>query len=80
MPSVLSGGRKKRVGIARARVNNSKYLFEHTRVLRYTKDLYEQLKNIDNLRFTGHPSNRLFSNLYLSIKIDESIELPGKKK
>ncbi len=47
--------------------NNSKYLFEHTRVLRYTKDLYEQLKNIDNLRFTGHPSNRLFNHISMLV-------------
>ena len=57
---------------------NSVYKFNETNIKKVTKVKKKNGKRYLYVQYD--PSNRLFSNLYLSIKIDESIELPGKKK
>ena len=57
---------------------NSVYKFNETNIKKVTKVKKKKGKRYLHVQYD--PSNRLFSNLYLSIKIDETIELPGKKK
>ena len=57
---------------------NSVYKFNETNIKKVTKVKKKNGKRYLYVQYD--PKNRLFSNLYLSIKIDESIEVPGKKK
>ena len=57
---------------------NSVYKFNQTNIKKVTKVKKKDGKKYLFVKYIA--SNRLFSNLYLSIKIDESIELPGGKK
>ena len=57
---------------------NSVYKFNQTNIKKVAKVKKKNGKKYLLVKYDA--SNRLFSNLYLTIKIDESIELPGSKK
>jgi len=57
---------------------NSVYKFNQTNIKKVTKVKKKNGKKYLLVKYDS--SNRLFSNLYLTIKIDESIELPGSRK
>ena len=57
---------------------NSVYKFNQTNIKKVAKVKKKNGKKYLLVKYDS--SNRLFSNLYLTIKIDESIELPGGKK
>ena len=57
---------------------NSVYKFNEKNIKKITKIKKKNGKRYLLVKYDA--SNRLFSNLYLSLKVDESIELPGDKK
>ena len=57
---------------------NSVYKFNQTNIKKVAKVKKKNGKKYLLVKYDA--SNRLFSNLYLTIKIDESIELPGSRK
>ena len=57
---------------------NSVYKFNEKNIKKITKIKKKNGKRYLLVKYDA--SNRLFSNLYLSLKVDESIELPGGKK
>ncbi len=57
---------------------NSVYKFDEKNIKKITKVKKKKGKRYLLMKYDA--SNRLFSNLYLSLKIDESIELPGGEK
>ena len=57
---------------------NSVYKFNQTNIKKVAKVKKKNGKKYLLVKYDS--SNRLFSNLYLTIKIDESIELPGSRK
>ena len=70
--------RKVRVLLLKNLGLNSVYKFNETNIKKVTKVKKKNGKRYLYVQYD--PSNRLFWKLHLTIKIDESIELPGNKK